>query len=503
MLKFNPLNMLKRHILPALLLCGGVLTACEEDTATVGSSVIPGYDNISTSMDVYPVVSRTIESGPVLANTSDCYLGSVVDPETHATTTSSFLAQFHLRENMTMPLKEKMVVDDSGEVIADSCKLTLYFHNYYGDSLTTMKVQVQELNPAHGLEEGEEYYTTLDPSEYVSDNPAVDITQTYAVRDLTKTVSTAAGVYRTVEIALPVDYATQIIRAYYDHPEYFKNSYTFVHHVCPGFYVKSAGGVGSMLNVKLSSLDLYFRYHHTNAAGSDSIYNGFQRMAATEEVIQTSISTNRIPASMLDESNDYTYVKSPAGLYTELTLPMDLIVGGEHYTDSINQVRLAIGRYHNTTDSPYPLAPPPSLLLLPKAEVQQFFLDKRVGDGWTSFITDFSASDNRYIFANIGPYVSHLRSLRDDEAGVKPTDTDSERQAKYDAWEAANPDWNKVVLVPVNADYNEVTDGYTNTTTKTLLRVQNQLGLYSAKLQGGPSGNDLKVEVVYSRFAPF
>ncbi|MBR1889974.1 MAG: DUF4270 domain-containing protein [Alloprevotella sp.] len=493
--------MSKRYYYLILLIFSVFATACDENTATVGYSVLPDADALSTSMGVFPIVSRTIESGPVLANTSECYLGSVVDPETHATTTCSFLAQYHLREGMTFPQEAYMMKNTSGEIVADSCFLVLYFSNYYGDSLTTMKVQVQELDPAHVLEENINYYTSLDPSDYLSNNPSIDITQTYTVRDLTKNVSTTSDAYSTVSIKLPVEYAHKILRAYYTNPEYFRNSYTFIRSLCPGFYFKSIGGVGSMLNVRMSSLDIYFRYHMLNANGNDSVYSGFQRMAATEEVIQTTVSDNRIPDAMLDANNAYTYVKSPAALLTELTLPVSDIVGGTHYADSLNQVRISIGRYHDSTDSQYTLDPPSSILMLPLAEVQQFFAEKRLGDGVTSFITEYSSENNRYTFDNIAPYVSYLRRVRDAGAGVTGEDTEAQRLAKYAVWEAANPDWNKVALVPVSADYSETTNGYTNTTTKTLLRVRNELGLYSARLQGGPNGSDLYTEVIYSRFA--
>ena len=493
--------MLKKLFYIPLLLFALLMTSCDEDTASVGWSTIPDYDYLYTHTGTYPVVTQTVEAGPVLANTSKCYLGSVVDPETSATTTCGFLAQYHLRENFALPRKELMYKNDAGELEADSCFLVLYFKSFYGDSLNTMKVHVQELDRLHIMEENVSYYTTLDPSDYLSSSPAVDIMQTYTVRDLTKTASTSSTTYRTVQIRIPTEYATNLIKAYFDSPSFYRNSYSFIHNLCPGFYFESAGGIGNMLNVELSSLDIYFRYHSTTTAGNDTILNGFERMAATEEVIQTNVSSSSIPAEMLDATNEYSYVKTPAGLFTEVTIPVGDIVAGGDIADSINQVRMSIGRYHDTSGSTYTLAPPPNLLLLPKASLQSFFETGQSADGVSSFVTEYSSSTNSYTFSNIAPYVSALRHLRDDGAGVLPTDTDYERYSKYAAWEAANPEWNKMLLVPVAVDYTQSTSSTTTTTTKTVLRVRNELGLYSAKLQGGPSGNELYLEVVYSKFS--
>ena len=81
-------------------------------------------------------------------------------------------------------------------------------------------------------------------------------------------------------------------------------------------------------------------------------------------------------------------------------------------------------------------------------------------------------------------------TLQDDEAT---------RLQKYAAWEQANPDWNKVVLVPIKTTYT-ISTNYYGQTTKTLLNVKNQMGMYSTRLKGGQNGL-IKMDVVYSRFA--
>jgi len=139
----------------------GALASCSDDTATLGTGVLPDFDKITTSQATYSVTSRSVKMDSVLANTSTCYLGSIVDPESHATTSCNFLAQYHMRENYSFPAKNRMVS-------VDSCNIRLYFRTYYGDSLTTMKLYVQELDTNKIMREGTHYYTTIDPGQYVS-----------------------------------------------------------------------------------------------------------------------------------------------------------------------------------------------------------------------------------------------------------------------------------------------------------------------------------------------
>ena len=157
-------------------------SSCDDDTATLGSTLMPESDNVSTSQAVYKVSTRSVLIDSVLANTKTCYLGCIIDPETRAKTTSDFLAQFHMMENYRLPKKDKMLVDNQGHVIADSCDIRIYFDEYYGDSLTTMKLFVQELDTCKVMEENTNYYTNINPSDYVSNTSLIKKVQTYSIK---------------------------------------------------------------------------------------------------------------------------------------------------------------------------------------------------------------------------------------------------------------------------------------------------------------------------------
>lgn len=470
-----------------LLSAVGAFVSCDDDTGIIGGNTMPSEDGIRISQAVYPVLTRSVKADSVLATASDGYLGKVVDPETGAITTGDYLSQFYILEDYQLPEKERMVVEN-GKVVADSVDLRLYVTSYYGDSLNSMKLGVYELDTANVMPANGVFYTNIDPQEYLNPLPsAVHKELAFAVKDLSLPDSTlnSSSTAKSIRVKLPAEYGSFILNKYYENSNNFRNSYNFTHHVCPGFYFKVLSGSGTMITVDVTTLSIYFRYEQ-----DDSTYVGVQRMAATQEVLQnTHIENKNIDHLLLAE--DYTFIKSPAGIFTEVTLPVDDIYNEDHLNDTLNSAKIAFPRYNDASQSEYNLSIPQNLLMVKKSELYSFFEKGEVADGETSYLASFSSADNSYTFNNIASLVSHLKNLRNTEAGVTGHETAAERKAKYAAWEAANPDWNKVMLVPVTASYGTVNS------SKVLMRVRNDLQLGSTRLLG--NGN-IQLSVVYSRF---
>ena len=442
--------------------------------------------------------SQTQKMDSILGSTSTCYLGAVVDPETRANTTCNFLAQFHISENYSLPERNKMLLDNNNEIIIDSCDIRIYFDSYYGDSLTTMKLMVHELDTTKVMEEGQMYYTNIDPYQYINAEAGEKVSMTYAVKDFMRpaTETDGSSYYRSIRVPLDATYGKFLMDKYYENPNFYKNSYMFIHHVCPGFFFEVKGGVGSMVETVITTLNVYFRYHTTTTEGADTIVDGLQRMAATEEVLQNTQIENKLPAAMLDSSKGYTYIKSPAGLYTEITLPIDDIIAGEHYNDTINSASFSLRCFNDNTHNVYNLSVPPTILMIRKSEQYTFFENSKL-TSTQAYISNHDANTNTYTFSNISQLIKILKDERDVACAVLPTNTEAQRKEKYRAWETEHPDWNKVILLPVQPEYSASNSSY-GSTSGTLMRIHNEFGMHSAKLQGGSQG--LQLSVIYSHF---
>ena len=218
-------------------------------------------------------------------------------------------------------------------------------------------------------------------------------------------------------------------------------------------------------------------------------------MAATEEVLQNTTVTNDNVSSLLGDK-PYTIVKSPSTVFTEVTLPISEIKSTVHENDTINSAQIFFRRYNSSDYESQLFSVPDYLLMVKKSEMKEFFEKNKLPDSNTSFLSVFS--QNSYAFNNIARMINALAKERDTKAGVLPTDNDTQRASKRATWEAANPDWNKVLLVPVTPEYTTTTSYY-GTVQKTLVRLRNNLDLTSVKIEGG-SKYAPSISVIYSHF---
>ncbi len=450
------------------------LTACDDNTSTLG--LYPDTDEIDTSDSILDVRTRTSKLERIPSNSTTCYLGRVTDPETNAEIKSEFLAQFNTLENYDLPPFKDMVKNEAGEIEADSVELRLYFEDYFGDANNPMKVNVYELDSENIISEEGTYYSDINLSSYAKPNTAPLARKVFTATDYTvdENTSSSSDYYKNIRIILPKEYGTYILRKYYENPQFFENSYTFIRNVCPGFYFQLAGGNGTMLYLDVSTLNIYFRYME-----DENVIDGMSRFAATPEVIQS----NRIENSNLDDlvaQTQCTYLKTPAGLCTEMTLPIDEIYAN-HPTDSVSRAQITLTRYNSYEQDKYALGTPQTLLMVRKQDMETFFGEKKVADGHTSYTTSFDATYNTYTFSNISRLISFCRNEKQSEArklGITPEE-----------WAAQNPDWNKVMLIPVTVSTN--TSGYQ-------VSVTHDMKMNSVRLVGGDT--PIRMQVIYSKF---
>lgn len=464
-----------------------LIAGCDDNTSTMG---IPSKDEeVFPSYGTFPAYTHSEAMDSVLGNSTSSYLGSIDDPETGTRIRADFAAQFHTFENYSFPKFDLMFPDDgvkrtTDSIRCDSVEVRLYFSNYYGAKNAPLKLEVYPLDKNNVLQEEEDYYTDTDLDQFVlpgSEPIATKVftTEDYNLADAERNSATHAD---NVRIMLPDTVGSLIMRAYYDHPEYFKDSYTFIRKVCPGFLFKIRSGNGSMLSVDVSTLNIYFNFY--DKVKRDSTCSALARFAATPEVIQSTRFSNDDMQSLVEE-DDCTYLKTPAGIMTVAQLPINEIYQN-HETDSVSRAQLTFTRLNNTKPSTQSLGIPQSLLLVRKADATSFFKKRSVADSKTSYTTSYSSTYNTYTFNNICRLISLCR--KEKLAGMKAENLTEQE------WEQKHPDWNKVVLIPVNIS--TATDTYGETHQ---VSVTHDMSMNSIRLQGG-ANTPIKMQVIYSRF---
>ena len=466
---------LKYLAAPALLL-SMVFVACSDNTDTIGQSLTDNTDHVKVFTDTFTVSTRSIESGPVISRTKTGLIGRIKDPETGAYITGDMMTQFHIQEGFRLISKDSITsASPDGQIYADSCEIKFFFNSYTGDSLATLKATLYEL--AKPVEEGKRYYSDFDPMEngYVrTDAGAIKKQKIYSLYDFTTDSTTNIKVklndpYTDRNGKTYNNYGTYLLRSYYEHPEYFKNSTKFIYNVCPGFFFKNEAGMGSMANIIISELVIYY---HTYRNGNTIVGN--IPLSGTEEVLQmTKVENDSESLKKLVNDNTCTYLKTPAGIFTEMTIPVEKIMAG-HANDTLNTAKIQLTRINSSTKGNQQLKYPTSVLMIHKDSLDNFFLNGKVPNNKDSYLA--VASGNTYVFNNISNMVRIMYNKK--QSGK------------------ASEDWNKVLIIPV------ATTTQTSNNQTTVVKVTHDMTLTSTRLVGGSENThgDLKLSVIYSKF---
>lgn len=475
----------------SVALAAMAIYSCDEDTATIGQSLTNDTDQLSLTSANYEVSTRTVVADSVFTLSNTCYFGCVRDPETGTEVKSEFSSQFHLTEYMYVYPDANITSRFNDLPAADSCDLVVYVQTPFSqkDSLTAMKMRVNELDSP--MEEGQHYYSNYDPFRLGmirEDGLVKDKMFTYG--NLTDKDSLRATSTYFHNIRIPLNdaytakdgstynnYGTYVLQQYFQHPEYFRNSYAFAHHVCPGFFFQITDGLGFHTQVYGIGLRTYYTAKNDTATFAASMV-----LAGTKEVVQTTLVTNdNETLRQLAREEGYTYIKSPAGLFTEVALPVDQIKQG-HESDSLLSSKIVFQRLNNQSSDDRVLSIPSTLLMVPVDSLYSFFENNRVPDYTLSFYAVYSSSTNTYTFSNISNLITALWNTKKRETASNPS------------WTSEHPNWNKVVLVPISYT--------TSTSSSEFTSVEHNMGLTSTRLVGGPANPNqpIQVNVVYGKF---
>lgn len=477
------------------------MTACEDTTDVIGTSLIGDVDKLHIEADTFDVASETIPTGPVLSRSINAYLGRIKDPETNNLIKGDIMIQFNTRNNFNM-LAENLITsrDADNKVIADSCEIRLYYKSFVGDSLAQMKVTAYEMSKP--MEENTLYYSSFDPmtAGYVKTD-AFQQSRTYTLQDHTQSVADRTSSDYTPNIRFVMNgkytdkngvtynnFGTYIMRKYYETPENFRDVYKFIHNINPGFFFKTINGIGSMAKIYSAQLFVHFRY--SNGGTETKASTAF---VSTEEVLQTTTFTNEEETlEKLINDQTCTYLKTPAGLFTQLTLPISdktvvvdgvskLIRGIEtgHQNDSINTAKLEIFRKNNQVQTFYSLGIPQTLLLVPLDDLESFFISNKVADYNTTFLASYSSTRNSYTFNNIAGLINMM--IKKKKEGT------------------ISENWNKVVLVPVTTEYSKTSS---SSSVSVLSKVMHDMSLTSTRLmKGTDTDSPIKLSIIYGKFS--
>lgn len=474
-------------------------SACDEGTDNIGMSLTSSNDDITVSTQEFNVLTQSYLPDSVYTYNNELYLGRITDPETNTTVASSFMMQFNMMEETHLYEEASTITsrDAEGKIVADSCVIFLYFDKTktIGDTTTAMKLRISELD--HPVADGI-HYSSFDPVKagYIREN-GLSLSQVFAYQDMTYTDSarneSSFEPHLSIRLNAPYtdkngvsynNYGTYILRNYYEHPEYFRNSYAFIHQMCPGFYVECTDGEGLMSYFTTAMFCVYYSYKDTD---DNEEYTSFLVTASTNEVLQTITVKNDKAAlkSLAEANNAYTYLKTPAGIFTEVTLPVDEIKS-THPNDSLISVSVDFPRYNNVEPvTKYTFSAPKKVMLIQKDSANVFFEKNRNYDNKYAFYSVLAM--NAYSFTGSNDINNLIIKMYNDR---------NEGLKRDPNWVEKHPDWNKALLIPVS-DYSITS---TSSSTSTPIALVNEMGVTTTRLKRGTPEDPIKLRVIYAKF---
>lgn len=488
------------RLLTVLVIAALTFAACDDTTEGIGGSITNKIDNINISDSAFNVTTKSIVAGAVLSRNNTGLIGKMKDPETGNYVKGDYMTQLSVLPTFSVDTLDYIKQANNGSIEADSCYLLVSYNASYGDTIAPMKVTAYEMTKP--MSENQEYYSDYDAFKaeagWVSENNQhwssnYNLSNTSDVKNfkiyLNKEYKKGGKTYK--------NYGSYIMQTYAEHPEYFKTNYKFLHNVCPGFYIKNVGGTGNMAKIWNTELIFYWKRQKTIKAkdgvkDSTAVSIGYNRFDGTEEVLQLNkIENDTKNLEKLASQQNWTYLKSPAGIFTEVTLPIEDIMKG-HEKDTLNTATISFPRLNNDNeDNPYNFATPSTILMVQKDSLQSFFEKSKLADNRTSYTASYSSTGsykNAYTFQNIANLVSAMYKNK-----------------------GKGENWKKVVLVPVNVI--TTTQGYTTVISK----INHDMSLASTRLIVGTddpnkdyttdektgkkvASGPIRIKVIYSKF---
>lgn len=391
------------------------LSGCDDTIDSIGVGIQPDENKIEIYDLSLNISGKTIRLDSIYIKSMGVQLGNIDHP-IYGAVKGEYACQFYPSAEFVL---DSMIRND-----IDSVKLQIMYLSCQGDSLTPMEVTSYPIETPLK----EDYYTGINLAQYANMQSPWG-KQIYTARDLNisdeENIANHYGSnpqYKTVSVTLPKEFGSKILEEYKKgksgalaSPEAFIKFF-------PGLYITPTFGSGCLINVEKTSIFIYYERKQTIQSiytANDTVVDttAYAALNVTKEVLQLSNYITSNEEKLLAADPDKMYLKTPAGLYSQLTIPISEII------DSIgdrkfSNVHLTISTYPKE-DWKYAWKFPGTgekvgmelerskLLLIEKDSIVSFFENQKVADNQTSYYAIFDNSTSSYVFKNISNIIQN------------------------------------------------------------------------------------------------
>ncbi|MDO5036026.1 MAG: DUF4270 domain-containing protein [Porphyromonas sp.] len=423
-----------KDIIRLLLLLGAIATAisaCDSNTKDVGGSLLPDYTKVTATSASYSMALSTISAdlknnttkpvrpgtsyNNIYVNSTLGYIGSIPNQE-FGDIKCEYLTQVYAPRNF------KFKTEPTNHQV-DSAFITLYYSGFSGDSIAPIEVSAYQLVKPLPFDK----YSISDISEYVDMGNLLGKSSFHANK--------GHGALGNGQKYIQIPIAQALAQDFYDKSEasdpIFATQAAFDNYF-PGIYLRNSAGSGSVLGITDTAITFYFTVEEMVKRPSTGKIDSLAKVVKIEELTHTSEvpQLSRFANDDVDkllakaENGSYSYIKSPAGVLTEVVIPTkkiraDLVAEApEGFVRELNSVHVSI-KGEKQDRGTYALNPPSDLLLLPRDSVANFFEKEKteLNAPYSSFIsTRVTAGSLIYDFGNITSVIlEHMEDHPDED----------------------------------------------------------------------------------------
>lgn len=266
------------------------------------------------------------------------------------------------------------------------------------------------------------WYTNIDATNYC------DMTKPLGKTAYTIKSMPVSNYMRTLSLKLDKeDIGKRIYNKWLENPEYLKDSKKFRDNILKGVYVTTDYGSGSLIDVSYTFLNLYYSYWGKKVTDTeiDSLYTYSMRLSVVSDIIQLNRIQNTDLSSLTNNSDpNKAYMKSPAGVYTQLTVPIGEIAEKRkngNYT-VLNSANFKLKGF-TEEEVGIGLKRPSTLLMVNKDSIENFFESNNKVDNITSMVISRDTTSNTYSFGNMALTIDYyIDQLSKDGKTIQPSD---------------------------------------------------------------------------------
>ena len=443
--------------------------SCNDNLDTIGDNIQPDGDDISVYVDTVVLTAKTVSlEDSVFARHASGLLGEYTDP-IFGKIKSDYLSELYCSEDLAFHKNTTTI---------DSVFLDVISYSFYGDSISPIGIAAYRVDKKN-LEK--DFFTNIKPTDYCSMNTVLG-RGIFSIQD-----ADAYGTGKRYRLSVDKSLGKEFHDKWKESEATFENSKT-LREFFKGIYVTTTLGSGSLIDVNTNILQIYYSYTGRNSANTaDSTRVGIVRFPSTEEVIQLNRVQNAIPSSLYQNRDTRAYLKSPAGVCAEVTIPLKEIMSKakkNNITNKLNSATFNLKGYTEEEDK-MTMNRSANLLFIHKDSLVNFFSGSNMADSKTSFIMIRNATSNTYNFS----YSNLAASISNNLATMVNYYVD------YYKDEEDVPDL-KFLVLPITAASQNVTSGYTQ--VKTYTNVYNQMTPTSTILRTDTA--NMKMALIFSNY---